>query len=30
MINQLAQEIHLNAKEKGFYESEKNTGEMYV
>lgn len=28
MINQLAKEVHLNAVEKGFYEKEKNIGEM--
>lgn len=28
MINQLAQEIHQNAKDKGFFDSEKNIGEM--
>jgi len=28
MINQLAKEIHENAKSKGFYENEKNIGEM--
>lgn len=28
MINKLATEIHENAKAKGFYDSEKNTGEM--
>lgn len=28
MINELAQEIHKNNKEKGFYEDEKNIGEM--
>lgn len=28
MINQLAQEIHNNAKNKGFFEKEKNIGEM--
>jgi NTP pyrophosphatase (non-canonical NTP hydrolase) len=28
MINELAKQIHENAKSKGFYEGEKNTGEM--
>ena len=28
MINKLAKEIHDNAKSKGFYEQQKNTGEM--
>ena len=28
MINELAKEIHENAKNKGFYEGEKNIGEM--
>ena len=28
MINQLSQEIHKNAKQKGFYDEPKNTGEM--
>lgn len=28
MFNELAQEIHKNNKEKGFYEKEKNIGEM--
>jgi NTP pyrophosphatase (non-canonical NTP hydrolase) len=28
MLNQLAQEIHENAKSKGFYDSPKNVGEM--
>lgn len=28
MINKLAQEIHENAKSKGFYDGEKNIGEM--
>lgn len=28
MINELARQIHENAKSKGFYEGEKNTGEM--
>lgn len=28
MINKLAQEVHENAKSKGFFDSEKNTGEM--
>lgn len=28
MINQLAKQIHENAKSKGFYEGEKNIGEM--
>jgi len=28
MMNKLAQEIHENAKAKGFYEGEKNTGEL--
>lgn len=28
MINQLAQQVHENAKSKGFYDSEKNIGEM--
>jgi len=28
MINKLAEEIHNNAKRKGFYEDEKNIGEM--
>lgn len=28
MINQLSKEIHENAKSKGFYEVEKNIGEM--
>lgn len=27
-INKLAKEIHANAKEKGFFDKEKNTGEM--
>lgn len=28
MINRLAQEIHKNAKDKGFFDTEKNIGEM--
>ncbi|KAB8156172.1 hypothetical protein EZY14_002835 [Kordia sp. TARA_039_SRF] len=28
MINELAQQIHKNNKEKGFYDNEKNVGEM--
>lgn len=28
MINQLAKEIHQNAKNKGFFDNEKNIGEM--
>jgi NTP pyrophosphatase (non-canonical NTP hydrolase) len=28
MINELAQEIHKNARKKGFFEKEKNIGEM--
>lgn len=28
MINELAKEIHLNAKSKGFFDEPKNTGEM--
>lgn len=28
MINELAQKVHQNAKDKGFYEKEKNIGEM--
>jgi len=28
MINKLAQEVHKNAKDKGFFDDEKNTGEM--
>lgn len=28
MINKLAKEVHENAKSKGFYDSEKNIGEM--
>ena len=28
MINELAKQIHENAKSKGFYDGEKNTGEM--
>lgn len=28
MINQLAQQVHQNAKDKGFFDSEKNIGEM--
>ena len=28
MINELAKEIHENAKSKGFFDSEKNIGEM--
>ena len=28
MINKLAQEVHENAKSKGFFDSEKNIGEM--
>ena len=28
MINELAKQIHKNAKDKGFYEKEKNIGEM--
>lgn len=28
MINELARQIHENAKSKGFYEGEKNAGEM--
>ena len=28
MLNELSQQIHENAKSKGFYEGEKNTGEM--
>lgn len=28
MINELAQEIHLNAKRKGFFDEPKNIGEM--
>lgn len=28
MINELAKEIHQNAKDKGFFEKEKNIGEM--
>ena len=28
MINKLAQEVHENAKSKGFYDGEKNIGEM--
>lgn len=28
MINELAKKIHENAKEKGFFENERNTGEM--
>ena len=28
MINELARQIHENAKSKGFYDGEKNTGEM--
>lgn len=28
MINELAKQVHQNAKDKGFFEGEKNTGEM--
>lgn len=28
MINELSKQIHENAKNKGFYEDEKNIGEM--
>ena len=28
MINELAKEVHQNAKNKGFFDSEKNIGEM--
>jgi hypothetical protein len=28
MINKLSKEIHQNAKDKGFYDNEKNIGEM--
>ncbi len=28
MINQLAQQVHQNARDKGFFEKEKNIGEM--
>ncbi len=28
MLNELAQQIHANAKDKGFFEKEKNIGEM--
>ena len=30
MINRLSKEIHENAKNKGFYEDNKNTGEMLM